>query len=84
MKRRWRTGVLLAALAAGLVLVCRSDCLLFEKPASFAARQFAKTGHALAKHHGLRFLLTFDEPRPVEWIGGGLANAGTGGKDHCR
>ena len=75
MKRRWRTGVLLAALAAGLVLVCRSDCLLFEKPASFAARQFAKTGHALAKHHGLRFLLTFDEPRPVEWIGGGLANA---------
>lgn len=75
MKRRWRTGGLLAALAAGLLLACRSDRLLFEKPAAFAARQFEKVGHALAKHQGLRFLMTFDEPRPVDWIGGGRANA---------
>ena len=46
MKRRWMAGGLLAALAAGLLLACRSDRLLFEKPAAFAARQFEKVGHA--------------------------------------
>lgn len=62
-------GALLLALAGALAGVYRSDRLLFEIPAERAPRYFSKVGHALAKHHGLHFLLTFDEARPVEWMG---------------
>ena len=68
MKRRIITGVLLLALAALLGLTYRSDRLLFELPAETARRHFEKIGHALARHHGVFFLMTFDESRPVEWI----------------
>ena len=62
-------GALLLALAGALAGVYRSDRLLFEAPAEATARYFNKVGSALARHHGLYFLMTFDEARPVEWVG---------------
>ncbi len=62
-------GVLLLVLAGALAGAYRSDRVLFGWAAEKAPRYFAKTGYALAKHHGLRFLMTFDESRPAEWIG---------------
>lgn len=62
-------GAGLLALAGALFLAYRSDRALFGFAAEKTPRYFDKVGHALAKHHGLRFLLTFDEARPVEWIG---------------
>lgn len=73
--RRWRTilgGLLLLAVAAGGLAAWRSDRFLFEIPAWRTQRCFDKIGHALAKHQGLCFLMTFDEARPVEWIGRGM------------
>ena len=63
---------LLLALAASVTAVWRSDRLLFDLPARKAQHYFDSIGHALAKHYGLCFLMTFDEPRPVEWIGRGM------------
>jgi hypothetical protein len=54
-----------------LLVAYRSDRFLFELPAEIAQHHFEKVGHALAKHHGLAFLMTFDEAQPVEWIGRG-------------
>ena len=68
-KRSLMRGALLLALAGALIYAYRSDRILFETPAQKTPRYFGKVGHALAKHHGLQFLLTFDESRPVEWIG---------------
>ena len=61
-------GAGLLALAGALAFVYRSDRVLFGYAAEKAPRYFEKVGYALAKHHGLHFLLTFDEARPVEWI----------------
>ena len=69
MKRRLIGAGLLLALAGLLGFAYRSDRLLFELPDEMARHHFEKVGHALVKHHGLAFLMTFDEPRPIEWIG---------------
>ncbi len=71
MKRPLTRSLLLLALACIGLVVYRSDRLLFEIPAARAERYFSKVGHALATHHGLSFLMTFDEPRPQEWVGRG-------------
>lgn len=72
--RRLRTcgcWLLLLAVVGGAVAIWRSDDLLFEWPAAKSQHYFQAVGHRLAKHHGLAFLMTFDESRPVEWIGCG-------------
>ena len=71
MKRPLMRGALLLALACALIRAYRSDRLLFELPEKAAEHEFFKIGHALAKHRGLQFLMTFDEPQPREWIGRG-------------
>ena len=71
MKRRLIGAGLLLALAGLLGFVYRSDRLLFELPEKTARHQFEKIGHEMAKHHGVAFLMTFDEPQPVEWINRG-------------
>ena len=66
----WR-WILLLAMAAGAVTLWRSDRWLFEWPAEKSQHYFEGVGHRLAKHHGLAFLMTFDEAHPVEWIARG-------------
>lgn len=74
MKRRIIGGALLLALAGALAAAYRSDRFLFEAPAKDTPHYFNKVGHFLAKHHGLAFLMTFDEARPVEWVGRGAVH----------
>lgn len=61
-------SALLLVLAAGIALVWRSDRILFQGPRNSTQRYFSKIGYALKKHHGISFLVTFDEPHLVEWI----------------
>ena len=68
---RLRSGakiVLVLALGGAAALTYRSDRLLFELPAVKTQLYADKTSQALARRHGLVFLMTFDEARPTEWI----------------
>lgn len=75
MIRIFARSLLLLALAAGLAIAWQSDRILFEGPQHSAQRYFAKIGYALKKHHGISFLVTFDEPRSYEWVTSDHVNA---------
>lgn len=68
MTGKVRRYLLLLAAGVALLAICRSDVLLFEAPARLADQTRNGIGRRLRKYHNLRFLVTFDEAKPREWI----------------
>lgn len=68
LARRIFPGAALLALGAAAWLCLRSEQRLFDAPRARADQAACAIAHRLAQRHQLYMLMTFDEPRPVEWV----------------
>ena len=74
-KSRLLRRTLRAAAACALAAALCSDAVMFGLPRRAAAAARNAAGKSLRFASGIRFHMTFDEPRPVEWSSGAFVHA---------